>query len=189
MLNLVPLGTPYLFPADVCVPNSPIIEYGHRILSKPLLTTTDQKCFTSLLTDHKSILLHQDFQLKIPNSSFFYGLSSHSTFYSVSHRLSVDNDFWKKSNKRELFQQIAFNSPISATIFRRRGRNFWKKGKKGKKTEQSTQNTGYRRKQGKRKKCRKSLNALRNTQYAVRNTFYGRRLTEIFLEFVWRQTD
>ena len=93
MLNLVPLGTPYLFPADVCVPNSPIIEYGHRILSKPLLTTTDQKCFTSLLTDHKSILLHQDFQLKIPNSSFFYGLSSHSTFYSVSHRLSVDNDF------------------------------------------------------------------------------------------------
>jgi hypothetical protein len=57
MLNLVPLGTPYLFPTDICVPNSPIIEYGRRILSKTLLTTTDPRCVASSLTNHKSTLL------------------------------------------------------------------------------------------------------------------------------------
>ena len=28
-----PLGTPYLFPTDICIPNSRIIEYGRRIIS------------------------------------------------------------------------------------------------------------------------------------------------------------
>ena len=27
----------YLFPTDVCIPNSPIIEYGRHILSKPII--------------------------------------------------------------------------------------------------------------------------------------------------------
>jgi hypothetical protein len=71
MLNLVPLGTPYLIPTDIRVPNLPIIEYSRRILSKLLLTTTDLRCPASLLADYKSTLLGQDFQLKIPNSVFF----------------------------------------------------------------------------------------------------------------------
>src|SRR4030042_377795 len=76
-------GPPYLFPTEICVPNSQIIEYGRRILSKPLLTTTDPRCPASSLDDHKSTLLRPDFQLKIPNSGSFYSLSGPSPFYSV----------------------------------------------------------------------------------------------------------
>ena len=67
LLSTIP-GTPYLIPTDICTPNSPIIEYGRRILSKPLLTTTDPGCLASSLTDHKATLFHEDFQSKIPNS-------------------------------------------------------------------------------------------------------------------------
>jgi len=54
-----------------------------------------------LFTDHKSILLHQDFQSKIPNSGFFYGLSGPSIYYSVSHGLNVTYEFFKKVKKGE----------------------------------------------------------------------------------------
>ena len=68
------LGT-YSFPTDTYEPNSRIIEYGHRILSKPLLTTIDTRCPASSLTNHQSTLHHQDFQSKIQNSGFFMAYS------------------------------------------------------------------------------------------------------------------
>jgi hypothetical protein len=89
-------ASPYSFPTDICVPNSPIIEYGRRILSKPLLTTTDPRCPASSFTDHKSTLFRPDFQSKIPNSGFFYGLSGHSIYYSVSRGVNVTYDLLKK---------------------------------------------------------------------------------------------
>jgi hypothetical protein len=82
-LNLVPLGTSYLFPADIYIPNSRIIEYGRRILSKKLLTTTYPVCLTCSFTDDKSTLLRQNFQLTIPTSGFFQGLFGPSISYSV----------------------------------------------------------------------------------------------------------